>query len=56
MARIWANRIEAGTFTLDQCPAYRHKAVKEVLRQDVADGRITAERYKEITGVEYIAA
>ena len=55
MARIWANRIEAGTFSMEQCPAYRHEAVKEVMRQDVESGRggMTAEKYEQITGEKY---
>ena len=53
MARIWANRLEAGAFTWDDVPANRKDAVKEVLRSDVKNNKITAERYKEITDEEY---
>lgn len=53
MARIWANRLEAGTQVWASVPAGRREAVKAVLRQDVADHRITAERYQEITGEGY---
>ena len=53
MARIWANRLEAGDKTWDEVPASRKAAVKAVLRADVAAGVITAERYEEITGEPY---
>lgn len=53
MNRIWANRLEAGTKTWDECPASRKTAVDAILRQDVADGKITAEQYEEITGNPY---
>lgn len=55
MNRIWANRLEAGTKTWDECPVSRKTAVDAILRQDVADGRITAERYTKITGKPYEA-
>ena len=53
MARIWANRLEAGNKLWSNVPDYRKPGVKDVLMQDVADGRITAERYKEICGEKY---
>lgn len=53
MARIWANRLEAGTFTWADVPQSRKAAVKKVLRGDVESGKITAERYEEIVGEEY---
>ena len=54
MARIWANRLEAGSkFTWADVPASRKAAVKEVLLEDVASGKITAEQYEEIVGEEY---
>ena len=56
MNRIWANRLEAGTKTWDECPASRKTAVDAILRQDVENGRITAERYTEITGKPYESA
>ncbi len=51
--RIWANRLAAGTKTWAECPASRKPGVDAVLRQDVEDNVITAERYTEITGKEY---
>ena len=53
MNRIWANRLEAGTKTWAEVPASRKTAVDVILRQDVADGKITAEQYAEITGYPY---
>lgn len=53
MARIWANRLEDGTKTWAEVPATRKVAVREVLRNDVASGVISAERYEEITGEPY---
>ena len=57
MARIWANRLEAGTQKWENCPKHRHEAVKAVMRQDIETGRggMTAERYREITGEEVTA-
>lgn len=53
MARIWANRLEAGTQTWDKVPMSRREAVKAVMRQDVEENRITAVQYLEITGDVY---
>ena len=50
MNRIWANRLEAGTQKWANCPESRKPAVDTILRQDVIDGVISAERYTEITG------
>lgn len=56
MNNIWANRLIAGTKTWDECPDNRKEAVMAVLRERVADGQITAEKYAEITGEEYSGA
>ncbi len=53
MARIWANRLEAGAFTWEDVPQSRRTAVKAVLRGDVQAGKITAERYEAIVGEPY---
>ena len=53
MNRIWANRLIAGTKTWDDVPASRKAGVKATLAEDVADGKITAELYTEITGEVY---
>ena len=57
MARIWANRLEAGTQLWENCPAHRRDAVKAIMQDDIKTGRggMTAERYKEITGEPYTA-
>ena len=50
MNRIWANRLEAGSKTWAECPNSRKAAVDVILREDVENGKLTAERYTEITG------
>ncbi len=50
MAKIWANRLVAGTKFWHQVPASRKSAVLEELRSRVESGEITAERFEEITG------
>ena len=67
MAKIWRNRIEAGTQMLSHCPKkYRADVITLIqedllvgtftddeLKQLVADGMMTNEEYEEITGHEY---
>ena len=53
MNRIWANRLIAGTKVWEEVPASRKAAVKAILAEDVADGKITAEQYEAITGEVY---
>lgn len=69
MAKIWRNRIEAGTQRLDHCPQkYRNDVIrliqedlesgaytKEQLAQLVEDGMMSPEEYEEITGEQYEA-
>lgn len=55
MNEIWANRLVAGTKEWADCPASRKNAVKAVLAGRVENGIITAERFEEITGMEYAA-
>ena len=50
MNRIWANRLEAGTKTWAECPNSRKTAVDAILKEDVAENKISRERYTEITG------
>lgn len=53
MANIWRNRIWAGTKTYDECPS-RYKAdVVTLMKQDVAEGKHTAEEFEEKTGMPY---
>lgn len=55
MDKIWANRLIAGTKTWAEMPASRRIAVKKVLTERVAEGDITADQYKDITGEDYTA-
>ena len=55
MAKVWKNRIEAGTQEFDNCPQRYREDVLTLMRQDVEDGVITAEQFKELTGVQYAA-
>ena len=52
---IWANRLIGGTKTWEEMPASRRVAVKKVLAKRVAEGEITADQYKDITGEDYTA-
>ena len=54
MAKIWRNRLIAGTQVFENCPDKYKDAVIELLREDVLNGVITEERFKEITGMDYI--
>lgn len=51
MAKIWRNRIIAGTQFFSDCPARYRDSVVALLREDVENGVITAERFSEITGM-----
>ena len=53
MAKIWRNRLIAGTQSFSDCPEKYKDAVIALLREDVANGVITAKRFKEITGIDY---
>lgn len=54
MAKIWANRLIAGTKTWDDClKSGRAVAVLAELRSRVEKGEITAEQFEEITGEVY---
>ena len=55
MPKIWRNRIIAGDKEFSHCPQRYKAAVLELLRQDVADGTISAERFEELTGEPYEA-
>lgn len=50
MAKIWANRLIAGTKQWDEVPISRKYAVREELRDRVEAGQLSDERYEEITG------
>lgn len=53
MAKIWRNRIEAGTQEFVNCPVRYRNDVLSLMREDVEAGVITAEEFKELTGIEY---
>lgn len=53
MAKIWRNRLIAGTQKFEDCPERYKESVFLMLRQDVIDGVITVEQYKDITGEDY---
>lgn len=53
MAKIWRNRIEAGDQLFENCPDRYKQGVLDLMRQDVANGIITAERFEELTGEPY---
>lgn len=53
MAKIWHNRILAGTRTYDEVPMTWKAQVKALFRADVENGVITAEEYEDIVGEPY---
>lgn len=53
MAKIWRNRIIAGTRTYEEVPITWKAQVKVLLKADVVNGLITAEEYAEIVGEAY---
>lgn len=50
MNEIWANRLIAGDKKWANVPVARKNAVKDVLKERVSHGEITAEQYQGITG------
>ena len=55
MPKIWRNRIIAGDQLYENCPARYQAQVKALLREDVANGVITAEQYEEFVNEPYEA-
>lgn len=53
MAKIWHNRILAGTRTYDEVPATWKAQVKVLFKADVVNGVISAEEYEVIVGEAY---
>ncbi len=53
MAKIWRNRIIAGTRTYAEVPLTWKNQVKALLRMDVHNGVITREQYEEYVGEPY---
>jgi len=52
MAKIWANRLIAGTKKWEQVPSGRKAAVREELKTRVMAGEITEEQMAEIVESE----
>lgn len=48
MARVWADRLEAGTQVWSDVPSRRRNEVQAILQADVAAGVITEEQYLAI--------
>lgn len=48
MAKIWRNRIIAGTQVYSDCPEKYKEHVKELLLKDVQTGIITQEEYDSL--------
>ena len=53
MARIWKNRIVGETKTFEQCPDRYKDEVLELMREDVANGDLSADKFEELTGIKY---
>ena len=49
MNKIWADRLVAGTRTWDEVPKSRKDAVMDILADMVEKGKLTQERFDEIT-------
>lgn len=54
MAKIWANRLIAGTKVWGEVPPERRAAVLAELRSRVHIEEITAEQFTQITGEAYV--
>lgn len=55
MAKIWYNRILAGTRTYGEVPQRWKAQVKVLFKADVVNGVITEEEYADIIGEPYEA-
>lgn len=55
MAKIYYNLINAGLKIYDVVPNPWKLQVKDLYKMDVKDGIITAEKYKEVIGEDYVA-
>lgn len=53
MAKIWRNRIEAGTQEFSKCPTKYKAEVLKLMREDVELGTITKDQFESLTGEEY---
>lgn len=48
MAKIWRNRIEAGTQIMGHCPPKYYDMVVDLIKGDLADGTITKDRLRQL--------
>ena len=48
MARIWRNRVEAGTKKLANCPMKYRADVIELIREDLANGDYTEQQLQQL--------
>ena len=48
MAKIWRNRIEAGTKKLANCPLKYRTEVIELIREDLAEGTFTEQQLRQL--------
>ena len=55
MAKIYWRTIKRGTRKFEDCPANLQAEIKELAKQDVVEGVITAEEYAKFIGEEYVA-
>lgn len=57
MAKIWRNRLIAGTQVFSECPEKYRGEVIALLREEVANGNPDCDekRFEEITGMPYEA-
>jgi hypothetical protein len=55
MAKIYWRTIKRGTRKFTDCPKNLQDEIKELAKQDVADGTITKEAYLNYIGEEYSA-
>lgn len=53
MAKIWRNRLIAGTQQWEDCPDKYKSSVRALLRLDVMNNVITKEKYEGILHEEY---
>lgn len=53
MAKIWRNRIWGETQSFANCPDQWKDEVITLMREDVAKGKYTSEKFTELTGIEY---
>lgn len=53
MAKIWRNRIESKTQLYSDCPEKYQKQVLVFMREDVVARTLSAQEFKELTGIDY---